>query len=446
MLDPKDIFLPPDGTWRQSYTTRATVAVHTSFKSYCARLLTAFAASKRNIFLVGMEFALNQRLDDPDQKAANGDPAFDQTLLGTLQQAVNRGVKVRMLWSAGYQAESDRARQLGVDSRVDNQMRTRPFHQKAVYVTQDDEPGKPPILFVGGMDLSNGRNGWFDVQAEIGGAEGGLLGDLTLEERWTSVDRAKAMPAVTGVPASSPPTYTPGQTLIQFVRSYGLDPSANVGRAYPEDHGYLQLILRAIKSAKKFIYLEEQFFTTVPAVDQALADAVNSNADLVVVVIGARVNENEQYYREVGTLRGKTTAKNRFLFLKFKDQKRNPVLIHSKTWIIDDEFALIGSANYWMGSLAPPGVDIDSEFGVAIMAPVVSGLRLTLWNRLLASIPGAPTATIPDGGSFLDQLSILMDRSLKDLQTNSGPWVTSGPKSPFEVMPDVDDVRPTKKP
>jgi phosphatidylserine/phosphatidylglycerophosphate/cardiolipin synthase-like enzyme len=239
------------------------------------------------------------------------------------------------------------------------------------------------------------------------------------------------------LPSTKPPTYSQGQTLLQFVRVYGLRPYDFVGREYKQDSSYLELLLRAIDNAEKFIYLEEQFFNRVPEVDDALAKAVNER-NVTVVVIGARVNENEQLRREVGTLRGKTLRQNRFVFIKFKVLGGHlPALIHSKTWVFDDEFALVGSANYWDGSLLRPGNRLDSEFGVGIMAPVVASLRVALWNRLLDSWPGA--AKIPSSATdFFDQLAVLMDRSAEDLKKDTKTYLTPGPSSPFEAMPDYD--------
>jgi phosphatidylserine/phosphatidylglycerophosphate/cardiolipin synthase-like enzyme len=69
-----------------------------------------------------------------------------------------------------------------------------------------------------------------------------------------------------------------------------------------------------------------------------------------------------------------------------------PYFVHTKTWIVDDQAVIVGSANYWDRSM----VGDDTELGVAIVSGLSENgltfghaLRVRLWNRLLKAIPGA---------------------------------------------------------
>jgi phosphatidylserine/phosphatidylglycerophosphate/cardiolipin synthase-like enzyme len=60
------------------------------------------------------------------------------------------------------------------------------------------------------------------------------------------------------------------------------------------------------------------------------------------------------------------------------------VYVHSKLMIVDDEFAIVGSANTNGRSF-----ELDSEIGVAVYDPqTVSALRLELWGELLGGEAG----------------------------------------------------------
>jgi phosphatidylserine/phosphatidylglycerophosphate/cardiolipin synthase-like enzyme len=448
-MDPKDVFQPPDGTTRCSFTNGATLAVIDNYKAYCSRLAAVFAnatasdSTDKQIILVGLEFRLKQRLDQTDTLVEQTSPDWGKTLGGMLEAAVKAKVKVRLLYGGDDIPDLPLATSLGIDARQDKQCTSRPHHQKAVFVAPGDGKDKAAILFVGGMDIAHVPGGWertfwFDAMAEISGLAGATMGVDTLEERWASV---VGLPwSGTGTPKGEVPKYKAGDTLITYVRTYALDPkdAATAQRKYAMDYSYRDTILRAIPKAQKSIYIEDQFFDHVPAVDALLIDAANRDPGPTIVVIGGRLNETGYGSRSVGLLRTKVKNQNRLHMLRLKVQGgRKPNLIHTKAWVFDDELAIIGSANYWWGSLYPDNTTQDSEFGVVFMAPAVATLRVQLWNRMIASatkpIP-IPTPR-PKGSTILADLAILIDRPVDDLKPKIASFLLPGARSTFEAMP-----------
>ena len=351
-----------------------------------------------------------------------------------LKAARGRGARVRLLaipQNDGV-AEVAKAKDVKVDAVIDDQLPAgASHHQKAVFIKLKASSH----LFVGGIDVRLGRRQWFDVQAEIIGL-GASLGRKTLEERWESVKPPLGGLGATG--RSLPPGKGDAHQ-VQFVRTYPPFPkdTTNWKRKYAKDgdHTYYALLSRAIASAKKTIYLEEQFFQTmgpapkrthpaggssprqrsdVPDVpdtlERLLKDAIGRGVKLVVVAAN-----------KAGPLRPPDPAA-RDTLVKSLASSINPAVllqtvtvpekmfedgilvdtyysnfVHSKTWIFDDfddGFVLIGSGNLWPRSFVSGQAPAESEFGVAFTSkvdgtslgfPKVSfarALRISLWERL----------------------------------------------------------------
>jgi phosphatidylserine/phosphatidylglycerophosphate/cardiolipin synthase-like enzyme len=105
--------------------------------------------------------------------------------------------------------------------------------------------------------------------------------------------------------------------------------------------------------------------------------------------------------------------KRRLRLLQFKaNPLPSPGYVHTKSWIIDDKLAVVGSANYWQ-----PSMQSESEFSVAIAStvptkafpgvPFAHGLRISLWERLLKAVPDSPTFERDDDQTFFDELEVL---------------------------------------
>ncbi|MBJ7336999.1 phospholipase D-like domain-containing protein [Mycolicibacterium sp.] len=423
-------FLTPGGPgssdeWCLQTVPTAEIRVHASRDAYYDRLGAVMSQAKDGdeIILVGWSFALHLVLTE---KFA-GLPQLSTFL----EAARARKARVRLLATPQNDGAGQVARAIekGVDARVDDQLRAGcSHHQKAVFVKLQSGSH----LFIGGIDVTLGRKGWFDVQAEIIGP-GADLGRKTLEERWESVN-----PPLGGISATKQilPTASGDAHQVQFVRTYPPwpDDTTTWKRTYAPhgDHTYYSLLSRAIASAEKTIYLEEQFFQTMgPAptrtnptggssprqrsdlpdlpdtIERLLKDAIGRGVKLVVVAA-----------QDSGPMRPPDPAARAALVKSLDSATNPPVLlqtvtrpnelfergtlvatyydgfVHTKTWIFDDEFVLIGSGNLWPQSLVSVKTPSESEFGVAFTSKVdgtslgfpkatfARALRITMWERL----------------------------------------------------------------
>lgn len=181
-----------------------------------------------------------------------------------------------------------------------------------------------------------------------------------------------------------------------------------------------QLLLRAISRARRFIYLEDQYFmdvdiaAAVAAVLPRLAHftaMIPSDDDLETSYRGSlanypnsemRISKNhaiglrEQFLKVL-----RIVAPDRVYVYQHHPPGDPHTYVHSKTWIIDDEFALIGSANCCRRSMTH-----DSEICAAIADEAVGSscglsmahrLRIALWAEHLGMDTNQGHAQLVDG-------------------------------------------------
>jgi hypothetical protein len=418
-----DWFLP-SGTpgsaddWCFRTVGTSDVRVFVDYQSYYSRLADLFAQMREGdeAFFVGWGFGL-------DVVLKNGVSALQH-----LKDAVRRKVRTRLLSTLKHDyndnpAEVEKAKKVKVEALLDSQVHPdtneiHRNHQKAVFI----KLARSSHLFIGGMDVSTDRVGWMDVQAEVIGA-GATLGRVTLEERWESVD-----PLATRIPTTQRATPTGDEEprhKVQFVRTYPPYPTDEKTlrtwrRTYASngDHTYYALLSRAIGAAKESIYLEEQFFwpmikaprrhhdvggskprlrsdvPDIPAtLEKMLAEAIGRGVKLVV--IGPNYDDLPDW------------KKNREQVAKQLRNRKNPPLlltvqpgmafVHTKAWTFDDQFVLIGSANFWDKSVVSTLRPAEGEFGVGFTstadgtalgfpkATFARALRVRMWERLIQS-------------------------------------------------------------
>jgi phosphatidylserine/phosphatidylglycerophosphate/cardiolipin synthase-like enzyme len=199
-----------------------------------------------------------------------------------------------------------------------------------------------------------------------------------------------------------PPT---GPHSVQVLRTYGLEPK----RAYSwSDRGEFTIwaaYLKAIRQAKKYIYIEDQYFYLFnkPSayndmtgkrrdsdIVYQLGEALKRGVDVICLVpsrkgSGNPTNIYQLQARREGAQFLKTIAESqagagRFAICNLVAGKVDPV-IHSKLMVVDDEFALVGSANVCQRSMA---YDTEIHLGVVdAHNQFARDLRLALWQEHL---------------------------------------------------------------
>ena len=434
-----DWFLPApapgsaDG-WCFDIAGAETLAIYHDYLSYFKRLneLIITTGEGDEVNIIGYDFNVDIDPDPVTQKPKTVDKYLYELNLqlfefyAFLQQAFSRKVELRIMPSAGVDNGPLFNGTIGQifdkkHGQIDKQLHGNSHHhQKAIYMRIK----KKHHLFIGGMDISTheGRETWFDIQAEITGPAA-QLGLITMKERLASVFGGNFAPRElkAGIANNNSLPFN-----CQFLRTY--PPTlGKIDRRYAADGDftYCNLLTRAIVKATKSIYIEDQFVFPMGTnphliedpvmfknrsylakgpnnLDTLLLNAVKQrNVKLVVLAspystVDFRPNDRKNILNYFSA-QVKPTQRLSFKFISPNN------FVHTKTWIIDDELIVIGSANYWNESLVyagsiinRPGASImpESEFGVAITSsangalfgfpdlPLARALRLKLWQDI----------------------------------------------------------------
>jgi len=253
-------------------------------------------------------------------------------------------------------------------------------------------------------DRSKGAGAIHNVSCRI---QGPLVQEIALNfaERWNDEPSSnRTDPEIKSTIDTSfgqEPAPAAGSHSVQLVRIYALE--SKPGESYSwADHGEFTLwasYLNAIKKAQKFVYIEDQYlfpFRFDPVMEHPedvahgadiffqLGEALKRGVDVVCLVPGrddAVFKHYEFQQRRRGADYLRNIAENhpgagRFVFTKLHVGGKDPV-IHAKVMLVDDELALVGSANIALRSMA-----LCSEIQMAIVDEqnqFARDLRYKLW-------------------------------------------------------------------
>jgi phosphatidylserine/phosphatidylglycerophosphate/cardiolipin synthase-like enzyme len=258
--------------------------------------------------------------------------------------------------------------------------------------------------YVGGIDLTSasgdrfdssehparGAVGWHDAAVRIAGP---AVQDVAehLRARWHAVTGEDL-----GAPAPVPPA---GATELQVVRTVpeGIYPALPHG-----DFTILESYLRALRAARRLVYLESQFLWS-PEIEAVLRDKLRrppTPGFRVLTLLPARPNDGGDDTRGVlGALLEADAGAGRVLACTLfarRGRVSDPVYVHAKVGIVDDEWLTIGSAN-----LNEHSMFNDTEMNVVTRDPALArATRLRLWAEHLERSPeevgGDPTRAIDE--------------------------------------------------
>jgi phosphatidylserine/phosphatidylglycerophosphate/cardiolipin synthase-like enzyme len=328
--------------------------------------------------------------------------------------------------------------QLVADQRV---RRFGSHHQKLLVVHLPNDPGRC-IAFVGGIDLSRGRRDgqdhqgdddpvridprygprppWHDVQLELHGPAV-LDVDLTFRERWedrTPADHRNPVRAMWRRLSHEPrrrelllrrPLPPPvGEAAVQVLRTYPArhrvipfapDGERSVARAWQ----------KALRRARALVYVEDQYLWGT-LVAEELAAALRARPELrMIVVVPRHPDRDGRIYGRAARAaqwraiqRLQTAGGDRVAVYDLENEQGTPIYVHAKLTVVDDVWALVGSANLNRRSWTH-----DSEVACAVVdgqldrrPPVDPGglgdgarvfareLRLRLWREHLGRADG----------------------------------------------------------
>ncbi len=285
----------------------------------------------------------------------------------------------------------------GIRCALDDHERPLHCHHEKTIVIDDT------VAFVGGIDLTSESGDRFDTplhpsRADVGWhdaavrLEGPVVADVAehFRMRWHEVT-GESLPA-----ASTPPGFE-GGVEAQIVRTV----PERIYRAVPRgDFRILESYVRAFRDARRFIYAENQFLWS-PEIAAVLIDKIvdpPSEDFRILLVLPARPNSGDDDTRGVlAELIEADADAGRVLACTLYARTSavfDPVYVHAKIGIVDDEWLTIGSANLNEHSLFN-----DTEMNVVLRDPdLVTSTRLRLWaehlERPVAELPQDPVEAI----------------------------------------------------
>jgi phosphatidylserine/phosphatidylglycerophosphate/cardiolipin synthase-like enzyme len=259
------------------------------------------------------------------------------------------------------------------------------------------------VAFVGGIDLTSfggdradthvhparGRLGWHDAATRL---EGAVVADVAdhFALRWREVTGESLPRAEQPAPA--------GELEVQIVRTV----PEKIYRAVPRgEFRILESYVRALRSARRLVYLESQFLWS-PELVEILAEKLRRPPEdefRLVVLLPARPKDGADDTRgQLGVLAEADAGAGRLLactlYQRGDREASKSVYVHAKIGIVDDDWLTIGSANLNEHSLFN-----DTELNVVCRDPaLVRDTRLRLWaehlERPVSEIAGDPVEVV----------------------------------------------------
>ena len=314
-----------------------------------------------------------------------------------LAAAARRGVLVKgLIWrshadrlhfsAAANRRLADELRAAGGDVLLDMRVPPGGSHHQKLFVVR--HPGRPErdVAFVGGIDLSHGRNDshahqgdpqrppmaeaygprppWHDIQLEIRGPAVGDV-ELTFRERWGDPtplthnpvrflrDRLSGL-ATAGerMPPQLPDPAPAGGHAVQLLRTYPYR-----RRGYPfaprGERSVARGYIKALRKARDLIYIEDQYLWSAEVV-RPFARALRENPQLRLIAVVPRFPDQPGRLTALAQCLGRTDALDllrkaggdRVAVYGLENEAGTPIYVHAKACVIDDTWATVGSDNF----------------------------------------------------------------------------------------------------
>ncbi len=267
--------------------------------------------------------------------------------------------------------------------RCETDPREHPFHchhEKTIVID-----GR--LAFVGGIDLTNDAGDRYDIQAHTARRRLGWHDAATRLHGPVVADVAEHFALrwreVTGEQLDRPdPPEPAGQRTVQVVRTVAENMYERVPRG---DFRILESYVRALRSAQRLIYIENQFLWA-PEIVEILADKLRNppraEFRLVVVLPAKPNNGRDDTLGQLAILSNADHGGERLLAATIRalsSGRDDPVYVHAKVAVVDDRWLTVGSANLNAHSLLN-----DTELNVTTDDPELArDTRVRLWAEHL---------------------------------------------------------------
>jgi phosphatidylserine/phosphatidylglycerophosphate/cardiolipin synthase-like enzyme len=479
----------------RAWTVGNLVQVHVDGAAYFARLHRLLSGLGAGDWV----YLTDWRIDATRQLVGPG-----SELGPLLAELARRGVAVRgLLWRSHpalvrFNQDANRVMSTIVNragGQVVADERVRRFgshHQKLLVVHTPDRPGRC-LAFVGGIDLSRGRRDtpdhlgdadpvridprygrrppWHDLQLELRGPAV-LDVDLTFRERWedrTPPDHRNPLRAVwrwwsreprhLGLLQHRPTPSAVGSHAVQVLRTY---PARHRATPFAPDgeRSIARAYLKALGRARALVYVEDQYLWG-RLVAEALATALRAAPELRMLIVVPRHPDRDgrisgraaraAQWRAIDHLQ--KAGGGRVAVYDLENEAGTPIYVHAKAVVVDDVWAMVGSANLnrrsWThdSEVACAVVDQRRDLrdptdpgGLGDQARVFAReLRLRLWREHLGRVPG-------DDADLLDPLGGF--QAWQATAARLQAWHDGGeqgPRPPGRVLPHQVPLAPALK-
>ncbi|ETK92147.1 hypothetical protein F441_04543 [Phytophthora nicotianae CJ01A1] len=401
--------IPRDGL--QTYTTGNNVTVYTVANEFFTVVVNDFRATKEGdrVMYSGWDTCLIPFEADIDPTGST--TGFDVMFKGI----VKRGGSVNILSWSNYLLTSQNVKARNAINKIppspingakalylfDDRLpiASSSHHQKTIVIAANKSTGKDdhPIAYVGGIDLTNDRwdtiyhnntaireaanipfrnKGWVDAHFRIHGPAAKEVANNFLQ-RWNSDYKPNQgieddllsfdNPDYEKLPpidyASSNTSSKLGNQNIQIVRTFSC-----IYKHYKEfaprgEQSLFRARIKALKNAKNFIYIEDQYFIYVPELLDAVMEVLPRIQRLIVVLqppdaLLKASGYGRYIYEMIHPMKEKFPNKVQI----YTTKAELDIYVHTKLVLIDDVYVSLGSANWNRRSMTS-----DSELNANVI-------------------------------------------------------------------------------
>jgi phosphatidylserine/phosphatidylglycerophosphate/cardiolipin synthase-like enzyme len=461
----------PTLCWRREKATRAGLIVDAN--AYFVAGRAAMLKARRRIMLIGWDFDARIELSD---KRLPGEPrTLGEFVLWLV--ARNPELEVFLLrWNFGALRTLFRgttiitlARWMAhkrIHTRLDSASPVGASHHHKIVVIDDS------LAFCGGIDMTSNRwdtpahrdndprrvapDGspyapWHDITSIVEGPVAAALGELG-RQRWQAAGGTALAPVTDG-----------GDCWPESIDAQFRDISVAICRSRPAVGGDAPIreieatYLSLIAGAQRYIYAESQYFAS-RRIAEAVALRLDEPAGPEIVVVNPFKSHGWLEPIAMDTARARLYVAlqrldryGRLRIFHPYTRQGEPIYVHAKITIVDDQVLHVGSSNLNNRSLR-----LDTECDVTIdsrrpgnegASPQIRALRDSLLAEHLGVACGAVAAAIEGNGSLIGAIEGLRNagRSLRPYQVpdllDVEKWVADhevldpeGPEELFEAM------------